>query len=137
MSRGSIQPGPPADEASKASEARSSRLSRLRSLQVRFPDEYAWFVLVSSMDLMFTWLILNLGGREANPIANSIYMALGFNGLVLLKYGVVILVIAICELIARLREPTARTLARVAVVISAFPSFWAMLLLVQFVIQHS
>ncbi|QDU70871.1 DUF5658 family protein [Mucisphaera calidilacus] len=109
------------------------KADKVRGLEVRFPDEYAWFVLVSSMDLMFTWLILNLGGSEANPLANWVYLRLGFNGLVILKFAVVILVVLICELLARLREPTARLLARAAVVISAFPSVWALSLLFRFV----
>ncbi|MEQ9454243.1 MAG: DUF5658 family protein [Phycisphaeraceae bacterium] len=130
MEPGPVQPEPP-------NEPTPGVMQKLQTLQVRFPDEYAWFVLVSSMDLMFTWLILNLGGREANPFANWVYLGMGFNGLVILKYSVVVLVILICELIARLRESTARTLARLAVGISAFPSVWALLLLIDFLIEHT
>ena len=126
-----------AESPNQETPAEESFLTRLQKLQVHFPDEYAWFVLVSSMDLMFTWLILNLGGREANPLANWVYLGLGFNGLVILKYSIVVLVIIICEIVARLREPTGRLLARIAIAISAFPSFWAMLLLVEFLLKHT
>lgn len=119
---------------SVAEPAKGGGLVRwVRELEVRYPDEYAWFVLVSSMDLMFTWLILQLGGSEVNPLANWVYMQLGFNGLVMLKFAVVIVVVLICEVLARLQERTGRTLARVSIAISAFPSVWAVSLLFRFV----
>ena len=88
---------------------------------VAFPEPYAWLVLVSGMDLMLTWLILQLGGREVNPLADWILHAAGHPGLVAFKFSVVIFVILICEYIARHQRRTARELAWVAVIISALP----------------
>ncbi len=86
-----------------------------------FPDQYAWLVFVSAMDLMLTWLILQLGGREVNPVADWILAAAGHGGLVVFKFAVVVFVILVCEFIARRQWRTARELAWVAVIISALP----------------
>ena len=42
-----------------------------------YQNEYAWFLLVSALDVMLTWVILALGGREANAIANSVLARMG------------------------------------------------------------
>ncbi|MEX0887042.1 MAG: DUF5658 family protein [Phycisphaeraceae bacterium] len=88
---------------------------------VHFPDQYGWLVFVSALDLMLTWLILQLGGREVNPLADWILVAAGYPGMVLFKYSVVIFVVLVCEYIARKQLKTARELAWVAVIISGVP----------------
>ena len=88
---------------------------------VAFPEQYTWLVLVSGMDLMLTWLILQLGGREVNPVAEWVLHTAGHGGLVVFKFAVVIFVILVCEFIARRQRRTARELAWVAVIISAAP----------------
>lgn len=88
---------------------------------MRFPVEYLALVAVSALDILFTTLILALGGREVNPIADWILTVAGLPGIVLFKFAAVALVVCICEYIARPRPVTARRLARLAVAISAVP----------------
>ena len=38
---------------------------------VLYENHYTWFVLVSALDIMLTWLVLHAGGREANAIADA------------------------------------------------------------------
>lgn len=95
---------------------------------VLFPDAYLWFVLVSSLDLMLTWLVLHLGWVEANPVANHVLQLGGFPGLTVFKFAAVVFVVCVCEFIGRRgqRPATARNLAFAAVAISAFPVLWTL-----------
>lgn len=100
---------------------------------VRHRDEYIWLVVVSVLDIMCTMVILALGGREVNPIAEHVLQAAGVSGIVFLKFAMVSLVICICEYITRQQPTTGLALAQLAVVISALPVVWALLqLLVHF-----
>ena len=97
-----------------------------------YQNEYAWFVLVSALDVMLTWVILVLGGREVNAVANSVLSRWGLRGLVAFKFALVVFVILICEAVGRRRPETGRKLARAAVAITCFPLVWAGLLLVRY-----
>jgi len=88
---------------------------------LRFENAYVWFVFVSALDLMFTWIILHLGGVEVNAIADAVIRTFDLWGLIGFKFALVVLVIVICEEVARHREPTGRLLARAAVAISSIP----------------
>ena len=110
----------------------SDRASLWWAPRLRYPNEHVWFVFVSSMDLMLTWLILNLGGRELNPLANWIHHSAGFNGTIGFKFAIVVLVVSICEKVGRRHLRTGRYLARFAVAISAVPMVWSMTQLVLF-----
>jgi len=95
-----------------------------------YPRLYTWFVFLSAMDVMFTWIILWLGGREVNWIADQVIGSLGLPGAVGLKFGSVIVVIMVCEIVGRARGPTGRTLATAAVFVSSVPvglSFYLLL----------
>ncbi len=37
-----------------------------------YPDLYTWFVFFAAMDVMLTWTILALGGREINGFADRV-----------------------------------------------------------------
>jgi hypothetical protein len=86
-----------------------------------FTAIYPWYILVAAMDVMLTWLILMLGGRELNGIAVLALDRAGLHGLIGLKFATVLTVIAICEFIAMKSPATARRLAAAAVAISTFP----------------
>lgn len=117
------QPPEPTAVAEQAVEAQPP-------VGVQFPNAYLWLVLVSAMDLMLTWGVIGyMGAIEANPLAQAIYEKAGFIGMTLFKFGVVAMVIAICEFIARHAHPTARKLAFIAIAISAFPVVWTMLMM--------
>ncbi len=96
---------------------------------LRYPYMYALFVLVSSLDIMLTWLVLDQhGGYEVNPIAASVIDHWGLPGAIGFKFSLTLFVIVICEVISRQREQTARRLARWSVAVSAFPPVYTVLL---------
>jgi hypothetical protein len=69
-----------------------------------FPEAYTWFVFVSAMDLLLTWVILHYeGGREANALTNAVIQRFDLLGLVAYKFAIVVGVITICEIVGRMR----------------------------------
>lgn len=100
---------------------------------MRYPNEYAWFLLVSSMDIMLTWVILNRGGREVNPVADLVITHWGLPGAVGFKFALTLFVIILCEVIGRKQDQLARRLAYTAVIISALPVVYSLSLLSWFV----
>jgi hypothetical protein len=94
---------------------------RLLRQPVLYPEAYTWYIFVSSLDLMFTALILAVGGAEVNVVADWIIGRHDLPGLVVFKFLSLLLVVAICEFIGRRRRRTGAALARAAVIISAIP----------------
>lgn len=94
-----------------------------------FGHLYFWYILLATLDLVTTVIILNLGGREANGIANAVLQASGPGGLLVMKYASVMLVVCICEFVAERRPRTGRFVALAAIVLSAAPVLvgWAQL----------
>ena len=87
-----------------------------------FPSEYVWLVFVSTMDIIFTWIIISrYEGHEANPLADFYIRTYGSAGLIFFKFCIVILVVGICEIVGRQQEHTGRRLARASVAISSVP----------------
>jgi hypothetical protein len=86
-----------------------------------YENHYTWFVFVSALDIMLTWVILHAGGREANQLAASVLERFGLEGLVVFKFALVILVIAICEVVGRKNFATGRRLASWAVALTCVP----------------
>jgi hypothetical protein len=86
-----------------------------------YPQLYLAYVFASSLDVLFTWLIIWAGGREENWLADWIIRQHDLYGLVVFKFLVVMLVVGICEFVGRRRFQTGATLARWAVVLSTFP----------------
>jgi hypothetical protein len=96
---------------------------------VLYPDAYVWFVFVSCLDIMLTWVVLARGGREVNALADTIIRRYGLTGMVLFKLALVTLLVLICETVGRRSERAGRNLAHAAIVISALPVSLAILLL--------
>jgi len=94
-----------------------------------YESHYIWFIFVSSLDLMMTWIVLYLGGREANPLAKHVLDAFGMNGMVAYKMALVVFVIILCEWIGRRSHPAGRRLATVAVAMTCIPILIAFTLL--------
>jgi hypothetical protein len=86
-----------------------------------YPQPYLWYVFLSSMDVVFTWLILQAGGREVNAIADWILRSHDVRGIILLKFILLAFVVVVCEIVGRHNHATGLKLARWAVAISAFP----------------
>ena len=88
---------------------------------VRYPSEYTWLVFAASLDLMFTWIVLHRGGREVNLLADAVIESFGLWGLSAFKFGIVLFVICLCEIVGRRRHGAGRFLAVTAVVLNCVP----------------
>jgi hypothetical protein len=98
---------------------------------VLYPDQYTWYVLVSSLDLMMTNTVMtHFGAREMNTIADRAIQHFGFWGLIGLKFATVVLVVVICETVGRRRPLLGKRIAEWAVALSAIPVILAVAQLV-------
>ncbi len=89
---------------------------------VLYPNQYVWYVLVSSLDLMMTNTVMkHFEAREVNTIADTAIRWFGFWGLIGLKFATVMLVVGICEYVGERRPRLGRKIAEWAVAISAVP----------------
>ena len=88
----------------------SSKKPMLLLTHLQFPTEYGLFLAVNMLDLVMTMLFIERGGGEANPLANWILLAGGKTGFIVYKVALVLLVIALCEVVARKRRLAARLL---------------------------
>jgi hypothetical protein len=100
-----------------------------RGRPVLYPTTYLWLVLISSLDIMLTWVILHVGGYEANPLAATIIERFDLWGAVSFKFFLVIVFLLTCEFVGRRRPRTGRAMATVAVCIAAVPVVVAVVLL--------
>ncbi len=89
-------PAPPTKEA-EAVDKTSGKLIP----DVLYPKLYVWYLFISTMDLILTWIILHVGGAEVNFLANWVIGQFDLPGIVVFKYGLVLLVITICEIVGR------------------------------------
>ncbi len=96
---------------------------------VRYPNHYTWLVLVASLDVLMTYVVLHLGGLEANPLAAKVIYRWGVPGMVVYKFFFIIIAVVIAEEIGRRHERKGRKFAEYAIVISAFPVIFALTLL--------
>ncbi len=87
---------------------------------VRYPNHYAWFVLASSLDILMTMIVLELGGSEVNPLADRVITAFGMRGVLVFKFAMMGLVILLCEIIGRQRDLWGRRVASFAIIVPAF-----------------
>jgi hypothetical protein len=113
--------GGPDSMLSRASGGASEPALPLWRRPVLFPQLYAWFVFLASVDLMFTWVILYRGGRELNALANWIIQNHNLPGVVVYKFALVILVVGVCETVGRRSHAIGCKLARWAVALTAVP----------------
>jgi len=98
--------------------------------EMRYQDRYVWLVLVSALDIILTMLVLYAwDGHEVNPVAHAVISHMGFVGAIGLKFGIVVLVILVCELIGRRSDREGRRLATAAIIINAAPVAYTFLLL--------
>ena len=97
---------------------------------MRYQNAYVWLVFVSVLDVYLTLLVFYLlAGHEVNPLAALVIQHMGFQGTVVFKLALIVLVIIICEIVGRSDDRTGRTLAIVAVVIAAVPIVYTFVLL--------
>ena len=86
-----------------------------------YPQAYVWFIFVSALDLMMTWVVLYFGGREVNVLADYILDRWALPGMVVYKFALVIFVIFICEVVGHHRPRLGRRLSIFAVLITLVP----------------
>ncbi len=106
-----------------------SLLGRLLLRRLRYPNAYAWFILLSTLDILLTGVLLHLGGREVNVVALTVLEHYHLVGLVVFKFATVLLSIGMCELIALRRPHLGRKIAVWAAVITAVPVALSLLML--------
>ncbi|MEM8874697.1 MAG: DUF5658 family protein [Planctomycetota bacterium] len=94
-----------------------------------FPDRYVWFVLFSTLDVMMTFVILSIGGAEANPVANWILERFGISGMTIFKFVVISFVILLCEYVGRLNFEAGRRLTVYGIALTLMPVVFALILL--------
>ncbi len=92
---------------------------------VRYPNCYVWFVFFSALDIMFTSIVLTLGGAEANPLVNWVLVRWGLIGVVAYKFTLVMFVVWVCETVGGLRDASGRRLAEWTVAIAFIPVYLA------------
>jgi hypothetical protein len=97
--------------------------------EMHFQNAYVWIIFVSSLDIMLTWKILDRGGIEVNPLAALVIDEWGMQGAVAFKFALMMWVIVVCEILARLRRSAGCFLAVTAIVVSASPVAWSLVLL--------
>ena len=86
-----------------------------------FPRRYVWFVLLSTLDVVLTFVILLLDGREVNGIADWVLKRYGIGGMALFKFALVVFVVLLCEYLGRKNEHAARRLAEWAIALTCVP----------------
>ena len=97
--------------------------------EMRYQNAYLWFILVSSLDIILTWVILRKGGVEVNPIAEQVIDSWCLPGAIGFKFALMLFVIISCEIVGRTRDALARKLIMLGILISSFPVVWSLTLL--------
>ena len=96
---------------------------------MRYQTGYVWFIFVSSLDIMLTWLILSKGGSEVNPVAKLVIDNWGLAGAIGFKFALALFVIVACEIVGRKRDRLGRNLILFGIIISASPVVYSLYLL--------
>jgi hypothetical protein len=97
--------------------------------EMRYQTGYVWFIFVSSLDIMLTWLILSKGGSEVNPVAKLVIDNWGLAGAIGFKFALALFVIVACEIVGRKRDRLGRNLILFGIIISASPVVYSLYLL--------
>ena len=108
-------------EAAPGSSAPPARAWRWFRRAALYPNAYTWFVLLGALDIMLTWVVLHMGGREVNVLADWIIRRWALPGMVVFKFVLVMVVVIICEIVGRHSARAGRRLAKLAVIITAIP----------------
>lgn len=112
-------------------------MSRFHAL---YPNRYAWFILMSALDIILTHAILHhfsdFGGRELNTIADWFIETFDIWGAIGLKFATVIIVITVCEVVGRFRPRLGSGLATTVLLLSLFPPAVALAQLLMFALTE-
>ncbi len=83
-------------------------------------------IVLATLDIILTAIVLNDGGAEANPIANTVINNHGMWGMVLFKFALVTCFILLCEEVGRRQPHVGKRLAQVGIGISSIPIIWTL-----------
>jgi hypothetical protein len=86
-----------------------------------YPNAYALYILLSSLDIIITWTILRAGGQELNIVADWVIRRYDRIGVVVYKFVLLVIVVLICETVGRRNRALGQRLAYWAVALTAFP----------------
>ncbi len=89
-------------------------------LKLRFPTEYGLFLAANLLDLFVTLLALKHEGAGGNSVAQWFVSWGGRTAFVAFKIVLMLVVIALCEVIAKRRSALARILLWVAIAAMGF-----------------
>lgn len=90
------------------------------SAPLQLEHETALFILVSTLDLILTWVLLSSGlFRETNPFAVVFLLGWGLQGLIFFKFGLVIFICLLAQGIASSRLESGRKVLRIATAVIA------------------
>ena len=101
----------------------TAKLSWLSLPPLRYPGTYTLFVLLAALDVILTFLIVWNEGSDAefNVVARAVIDHLGLPGATLFKFGLVVFIVIMCEVIGRRRDKTGRKLAEWSAAVTAIP----------------
>lgn len=88
---------------------------------ILYPKTYTVFLVLAALDVICTWFILALGGREVNAFANMLLQQWDVHGLLALKFSVVAMVLLICEIVGRKNPSAGGKLVFAAIALNMFP----------------
>lgn len=88
---------------------------------LRYPVAHGWSVVLAALDLILTWVVLHLGGRELNVLADAVICRFGVAGVTTYKFGLVSFVICLCELVGRRDVEAGRKFSITVVAIATTP----------------
>lgn len=80
-------------------------------------NETTYFILVNVLDIFMTYLLLNLGAVEANPIAAFFIDRWGFAGMIIFKLAIVAAVCVVSQVVATRNMRYARGLLWAGIII--------------------
>lgn len=89
--------------------------------RLMFRPVYQWFYLLAALDVLFTSIILHLGGTELNALACWLFREHGALGLLVLKTVCATVVVVICEIVGRRQIRLGRLVALLAVGANTVP----------------
>jgi Na+/proline symporter len=93
--------------------------SRGQQSTMVFQNLYTWLVLMATLDLLMTAAVLAAGGWEVNSVAAYVMHRFGLVGIVWYKFGLVALIILLCETVGRRSARAGWILGTLAVVLTA------------------
>ncbi|MAV54902.1 MAG: hypothetical protein CMJ28_02990 [Phycisphaerae bacterium] len=92
-------------------------------MKLRHPLLHLGLMQVSVLDVLGTWMVLDRGGLELNPIADVLIEEVGYDGAIFFKFGLMLFVAVLVELISPRNTSAAHFLGWFALLVSAFILF--------------